>query len=97
MKLIEESIIVRCNNTSQSADSTPQEYVLASIFWRGRLYRVRATLGTWRWRGSWWTTPALQGQERTYFRVLCAPPGGAELQMELFCERGRWTLSRLLD
>lgn len=73
------------------------ENIPNTIFWRGCLYRVRAVQGTWRWCGAWWTTPSLLGQERIYFRVLCAPPGGEESMMELYCERGRWTLSRLLD
>ena len=91
MKLIGENIIVRCNGTGQNEEQP------SSLLWRGRLYRVRAVTATWRWRGAWWTTPALAGHERVYLRILCAPPGGAELGMELYRERGHWTLSRLLD
>ena len=125
MKLISEGIIVRCHTAPYSGNggahlratesTVPHQLQPHTVIWQGRMYRVRAIMMTWRWRGSWWTTPALAGQERTYFRVMCAPPGsgataqqgagagvsdrtnGNELCMELYCERGRWTLSRLLD
>lgn len=96
MKLICENIKVQCVK-AQQPNEDGNDIMPNSILWRCRLYRVRAIQGTWRWRGGWWTTPSLLGQERLYFRVLCSPPGGEESVMELYRERGRWTLSRLLD
>lgn len=91
MKLIGESITVQSQPAGQG------RIEITSLFWRRKLYRVQVVLAVWRWRGYWWTTPRLTGRERIYYQVLCATPDGSELQMEVFQERGRWTLSRVLD
>lgn len=108
MKLICEAVTVHSMGVRSmalipnGADGQGEENSFPpSFLWRGRLYRVRGVLVCWRWRGAWWTTPNLLGHERTYFQVLCGAPGGSqsgsEMCVELYEERGRWVLSRLLD
>jgi hypothetical protein len=67
------------------------------VLWRLRLYQVRSVDEQWRWAGKWWMTERLRGQRRRYYRVVCTCASGGTLTMEIFVERGRWKLSRLLD
>ncbi|HEY6793268.1 MAG TPA: DUF6504 family protein [Kineosporiaceae bacterium] len=49
-----EPVQVRAKGTDGTASVEPP----ASFLWRGRLYVVRAVLGHWRERRSWWTEAA---------------------------------------
>ena len=87
MKLFCESVTVQTG---------PQKQPLL-IFWRGKSYRVQAVQEIWEWRGRWWETPALRGYRRRYYRLLCHTPQGNHLCLEVYCQQGHWTLSRVLD
>lgn len=97
MKLYMEPIEVTISNGLPTA-----------LRWRNRHYRVHSVLEQWTYRGRWWTDPpALEGDRRTYYRVLCD-----KAQLEIFRRGGSpqkeeprpsraasppWTLSRALD
>lgn len=87
MKLFCESVTVQSDDAKQPA----------SIIWRRRHYRVQAVQEVWEWRGRWWETPTLLGYRRRYYRLLCLAPGGHPICLEVYRQRGRWTLSRVLD
>ena len=77
------------------------------LCWRGRRYRVLEIVDRWSYRGRWWSDCCLVGERRLYLRLLCIPEDRATRSMrrdaeqgrvmEVFCQDGMWTLSRLLD
>lgn len=43
-----------------------------ALRWRNQWYRVQGVPERWTYRGRWWTDPpTLEGERRTYYRVLC--------------------------
>lgn len=82
MRLVMEPVEVRVQNRQPAA-----------FRWRRRIYPVDRVLETWSYRGRWWLEPDLQGERRTYFRLI----SGRGLY-ELFRRGdGVWFLSRLND
>lgn len=69
----------------------------ARIIWRRKVYRVQEVLELWFYAGEWWLTPMLRGYFRKYYRVQAAIVGQAPLSMEIYRERNRWHLSKVLD
>ena len=67
----------------------PIEVALANgrptaLRWRNRWYRVQGVTDQWTYRGRWWTDPpSLEGERRTYYRVLCD-----RASFEIFCRSG---------
>ena len=45
---------------------------LVAVRHEGQPWTVRGTLETWSWRGEWWRTPSLEGDARTYHRLMTA-------------------------
>lgn len=73
--------------TVEAAEGEP-----VRLTWQRRTWPVQAILDRWVWRGRWWRDSSLEGETRTYFRVVSR---GSTL--ELYRSGDGWVLSRVWD